>query len=114
MADWNKLGFSRSPYEVDALSISEADHTLFFGRMEETAKFKSVIEGRDRGVIAVLGEPGVGKTSFFNYQQNLLLQFSKIQGREIITCVEPCSISIHDGPLVLANRIVRTVLRKLV
>lgn len=72
---WESFGFSGNPYQLTPLRPVAEDYELFIGREDLGAEFRTQIEC-DEGCTTILsGDVGVGKTSFFNVQQYLLINW---------------------------------------
>ena len=69
---WSKLGFRNSPYNAQPLKPCVEDAELLVGRSDEMVALCTELESTTQGVYVISGQPGVGKTSFFNVTQYLL------------------------------------------
>jgi hypothetical protein len=66
---WQWFGFSKNPYDFQALSVSKEDRSLFVGRDKEIPRLAVPIASDYGGITVVEGRVGVGKTSFVNAVQ---------------------------------------------
>lgn len=71
---WEQLGFRKSPYFWDELSVSEEASDLFVGRKQENNRFVINLAESNGSTLIVGGRSGIGKTSFINYNQYALYQ----------------------------------------
>ena len=69
---WEQLGFLKSPFFWEELSVSEQGFALFVGRHEEGQKFLINLAEAEGCTVIVEGDRGIGKTSFINYNQYVL------------------------------------------
>jgi hypothetical protein len=69
---WEQLGFQKSPYFWEELTVSEQGFTLFVGRQEEGKRFLVNLSEPEGCTVIVEGDRGIGKTSFINYNQYVL------------------------------------------
>ena len=71
---WQEYGFSRNPYHTVHLGVSEDDSKLYVNRELLEGQLGSFLLSEDRGAIFVEGPVGVGKTSFVNQTQYLIMK----------------------------------------
>jgi hypothetical protein len=66
---WQWFGFSKNPYDFQALGVNKEDRGLFVGRGNEIPRLAAPIASDYGGITVVEGRVGVGKTSFVNAVQ---------------------------------------------
>jgi hypothetical protein len=66
---WQWFGFSKNPYDFQALGVNKEDRSLFVGRDKEIPRLDAPIASDYGGITVVEGRVGVGKTSFVNAVQ---------------------------------------------
>ena len=104
---WDVFGFAQSPYRVTPLAANDRDMELFTSRSRgESAEFLSMMSDDERSVVILSGDIGIGKTSFFNIQQYLLVSGKAGWCPKLIPCSRLTSLMAKDEPNSLARRIV--------
>ncbi len=91
---WAKYGLRDSPYTTKALSLAGTldINKLFYGREEELDSIGKRVFSTNNSKTAILGEVGVGKTTFANYLRWLLARKKKIIESKFLTTVEEIKI----------------------
>ncbi len=101
---WHQLGFKHDPYSTDPLLPRKEDVELLVGRENEAIELCTALESANKGIFAISGVPGVGKTSFFNIQQYLLESKSVPFGPHLLAARHLCPIQPNDSPRDVAQR----------
>lgn len=71
---WQEYGFSRNPCHTVHLGVSQEDSRLYVNRELLENQLGTFLLSEDRGVVFVEGSVGVGKTSFVNQTQYLIMR----------------------------------------
>lgn len=71
---WKEYGFSTNPYHTEHLDATEEDEGFYVHREDEETQLGNFLASEDHGAIFVEGHVGVGKTTFINQTQYILLQ----------------------------------------
>lgn len=108
---WDALGFRESPYNTNPLKVNIEDVSLLVGRETDSIEFCTALETAPNGVIVISGDPGVGKTSFFNVQQHLLEGGTSLCGPRLLAARFLCPVQPDDDPRILAIRALDTAFR---
>lgn len=75
---WKEYGFSTNPYHTAHLDATEQDADFYVHRHDEEAQLGNFLASEDNGAIFVEGHVGVGKTTFVNQTQYILLKDEKL------------------------------------
>ena len=110
---WKSLGFSNSPYNTQPLSPCEEDAALLVGRQNEMITLCTEMESNAQGVYVISGQPGVGKTSFFNVTQYLLENSLAPCGPHLLAARALCPIRPGDDDHTIAQRAVTMLVRSI-
>ena len=108
---WQSLGFSESPYDSRPLKPVPEDADLLVGRTEETISFCTTLESSAEGIQIISGQPGVGKTSFFNVQQYRLATGLSAFGPKLLVAEKPCTVHPDDDARAIALRALQSLIR---
>lgn len=108
---WESLGFSQSPYDARPLRPVQEDEQLLVGRSKEAVEFCTTLESANEGIMVLSGQPGVGKTSFFNVQQYRLASEKAEFGPKVLPAERLCSIQPEDDGRAVALRVVENLVR---
>ena len=111
MSIWKSLGFRASPYDVSPLKPTAEGAELLVGRSEETIELCTVLEAHSNGVFIISGQPGVGKTSFFNVTQFSLENSQAHCGPHLMCARTLCPIQPTDEPLDVAQRALASLVK---
>ncbi len=71
---WLEYGFLMNPYHTDHLDATREDAALYIHRETEETRLGNFLASEDHGAIFVEGHVGVGKTTFVNQTQYILMQ----------------------------------------
>lgn len=108
---WSKLGFRNSPYNAQPLLPCNDDSELLVGRQSEMVELCTELEGSTQGVYVISGQPGVGKTSFFNIAQFQMENSLAPCGPHLLCARSLCPIKPEDDSTAVAQRVVTTLVR---
>jgi len=107
---WERFGFEDSPYKTEPLEPSLDDYRLFTGRTAQSSKFLTQIDRKHGAVVVISGDAGIGKTSFFNIQQYLVVTERAGIGTILIPCYVRTPILQSDDERSLARRLMHNAL----
>jgi Cdc6-like AAA superfamily ATPase len=110
---WKSLHFTQNPYSELPLSASDSSIDLLVGRTSESDLLYSMLDSGNNGVITIGGEPGVGKTSFFNVNQHLLESGRTEVGPRLLSSQAPCAIASEDTTRDIAFKVVVSLINSI-
>lgn len=107
----NQFSFIRSPYRQVKLEPTDIDMALYAERKSEEEEFWNLIVGnKDGGTMVISGEKGVGKSSFFVFQQFKCLRQNLRFPFPAIPSLKTVNLEVYDGSSArIAQDIVHTV-----
>jgi len=108
---WKSLGFKHSPYNANPLKPSKDDVDLLAGRAEEMVQLCTHLDASEQGVFIISGQPGVGKTSFFNVSQYLMENGEAPCGPRLMCARKLCAIQPSDDVRAVAQRAVTSLVK---
>lgn len=108
---WESLGFTNSPYNANPLSPCPNDVDLLAGRSEEMVQLCTQLDAYEQGVFIISGNPGVGKTSFFNISQYLMEVGEAPCGPKLLCARKLCAIQPKDDVRDVAQRAVISLVK---
>jgi hypothetical protein len=105
---WERFGFTESPYSTAPLESSARGAQLLAGRKKEGAQLLTMLDTKRGATVVLSGNPGVGKTSFFNVYQYWIAKEEAGDAPIIVPAIKLTPILNSDTVEKLAQRIVNT------